>query len=208
MVVAIASLAYPSVTVPTTNTVVIAETSSYTSGYSSAYTKTTTTGFLTLPYSTSTVWSPGDPICDPRSLECHPYPTTITTYTYSSTATYYSRATTTSVWSMTSISQVTVLSKNTYYQNVPVYAASGLSDSQFAIVAILILGAGVSGLLLVRKAQGRSKVNQMRGSSETKLGSGVVSETGKVKQRHFCMSCGTELLPNSAFCGRCGTKQR
>jgi ribosomal protein L40E len=186
LVVGLGSLAYSSVQVIVFRTGTFSNTRYY------AYPVTLFTAF-SVPYSTATktsynyYYEPGNfPGCDPVAMGCnygfpnyeyHAYLTS----TYSGLSTSFSQAT------MTTQSTITSTLTRTSYENIPMYTAFGL-NSQFitlAMFAILLAVAVILGILLMTGRLGRSrKLN--------KLGPN-------------CIKCGTELMPNAKFCGKCGT---
>ncbi|HKM78389.1 MAG TPA: hypothetical protein VJZ03_04885 [Candidatus Bathyarchaeia archaeon] len=137
VIVGLGSLAYPSAQVPVYRTEAFTNTSSYT------YLETLFTVLL-VPYSTamttlvSYYYQPGNfPGCDPASSACnYGIPNAYVTY---STSTYSQFSTSFYQLSLTTRSIFTSKLTDTNYQNIPLYSAAGLSNSQFIILTALIL---------------------------------------------------------------------
>ncbi len=90
-------------------------------------------------------------------------------------------------------SQFTGFSTQTNYQTIPPYAAAGLSDLEFGLIALLVVAAVVAAMLFlfVKGRAGRSNV------SKTELPSKTVK---------YCQRCGAENRKDNKFCDKCGTK--
>lgn len=142
-------------------------------------------------YSTTTAWYPGDPICDPTSNACTPYPTPTATFVYAQSATYSYQVTINSQGTSTYTSEFTGFSTQTNYQTIPPYAAAGLSDFEFGLIALLIVAVVVAAMLLlfVKGAASRS------GEPKAKMASKTV---------RFCQQCGAENRKSDDFCAKCG----
>ncbi len=194
IVITLASLVYPSITISTSSTETLASRNVYTKGYTSIFPQTLPSTSLVL-YSTATAWFPGDPICDTASMACTPYPTPTATYVYSKASTSFYGVTTTSEWLGTYTSEFTVFSMRTGYEKVPVYAVAGLSNVQFAFVAVLIIVVGVMLLFYSRRHAATDR------APAKFAGESAVSGTMK-----YCHECGAEMRRNTQFCGQCGTK--
>lgn len=186
-IASLGSLSYPLFTIPLFRTDTVASTSTSNSAYWSTI---STTIANWVPYSTSTGQSISyNLVCDPASMECTP------------TATYYITQTLSEYQAHTQISQVTTTtqwvsteqfeSTHTDYGKIPAYAAMGMSDSQFLILAaivIFLVALGVIGTFL--KTQRVKKSHQV-----------------KSRGHIFCVDCGAQLPSGSRFCGKCGTEQ-
>jgi rRNA maturation endonuclease Nob1 len=109
---------------------------------------------------------------------------------------YLVRAYSTSTYSglSTSFYEATMAAQSTFtgrltktsYQNIPIYAALGLTSSQFMIIAVFTVLIVVGfGLLLLRQVGGLDRFE---------------------KPVSACKACSTELMPNDRFCGKCGAK--
>lgn len=190
VVISLSSLAYPSVSVPTFSTETLANASTYISSYTSNYQNPTPTTAL-VPYSTATSWYfTAYFLCDPASMAC-PGPPVTTTTTFSEWSTSFYQVTVTSQWSETFTTKYSVSSTHTAFQNVPAYSAIGISDPEFVLLAILIIAAGILGL----------RVTAKRG-----VGRPRQAELGQFT-KNTCVKCGADLVPNSKFCGKCGSPQ-
>lgn len=190
VVIAVASLgsiAYPLVTIPILRTDTLANTATSNSAY---WNTVSTTIASWVPYSTSTGTNiVYNYVCDPASMACTPTATYYTTQTLSEyeAHTEISRVTVTTQW----ISTEQFESTHTDYGKTPAYAASGMSDSQFLILAaivILIIALGVIGTFV--KTPGITK-----------------SSRAKSRRQAFCINCGAQLPSGSRSCGTCGTEQ-
>ena len=192
--VALVSLSYPSIVVSNTNSLAIRNFGTYTSQYVSGYFQMSASTGLA-GYLTSTAWYPGDPICDPASNACTPYPTPTATMVFPQSATYNYQVTVTSEATSTYTSEFTVLSTETSYQNVAPYSAAGLTQTQFGIVTILVVAVVMLGILSVYVKIG----------SPTKLEGAKVrlAPTGAVK---FCPKCGRQSSRTDNFCSKCGAQ--
>jgi len=135
--VGLGSLVNPSVQVPVFSTRIYSNTSYY------AYSVTMFTASFA-PYATSTTsivsyyYQPGNfPGCDPASMACK-YGIPDVQYVYSTST--YSRLST-SYYQVTSTTQSAFTGQvtNANYRNIPMYSALGLSESQFIILAVIIV---------------------------------------------------------------------
>jgi hypothetical protein len=194
MAIALASLAYPSIAIPIASTATLANSDTQTNGIISTYPQTLATAFL-VPYSTETAWYPGNPICDPASMACTPYPTPTATYVHSESSTSFYESTITSEWSATYTTESTVFSTHTSYQNVPVYAAMGMSYPEFAVAWVLIITVGV--LLLFHSRKG---IVTEQAQANAPVRSAIAKST------KYCHECGAEISRGSRFCGECGAE--
>jgi hypothetical protein len=186
-VLSLGSLAYPLVTTPIPRTDTL--TNTITSNYASWSTvSSVVAGWV--PYATST----GQAIvynylCDPASMACAP------------TQTFYTTQTLSNYEANTQISQVTFTTQSvrtqefevthTDYGMIPAYAAFGISDSQFVVLAgivILILALAVLGMFV--KTRGATTSHQV-----------------KRRRGNLCQNCGSKLPSGSRFCTECGSKQ-
>jgi len=192
IIIAILSTAYPSIVVSNVNTLPIGNFATYTAQYATAYPQMSASTILA-GYSTTTAWYPGNPICDPTSNACTPFPTPTATFVYAQSATYNYQATLNSEATSTYTSEFTGVSTQTYYQTVPPYAVAGLSELEFGLVALLVVSAvGVAMLFLfVRGIAPRSNVAKREVSAKT------------VRN---CQQCGTENRNTDKFCDKCGSK--
>jgi zinc ribbon protein len=187
---AIISIAYPSVVVSNSSTQPIPNFATYTIQYATGYPQMTASTILT-GYSTMTAWYPGNPICDPTSNACMPYPTPTATLVYAQSATYNYQVTLNSEATSTYTSQFTSFSTQTNYQTIPPYAAAGLSELGFGLVALLVVAVVAAAILFlfVRDAS-RSNVRKAELPSKTV---------------RYCQHCGAENRKADEFCGQCGT---
>ncbi len=190
VVIAVASLgsiAYPLVTIPMLRTDTLANTATSNSAY---WSTVSTTIASWVPYSTSTGQSISyNLVCDPASILCTPTTTYYITQTLSEyqAHTQISQLTTTTQW----VSTEQFESTHTDYGKIPAYATMGMSDSQFLVLAsivIFLVALGVIGTFL--KSQGFKKPHQI-----------------KSRGHIFCVDCGAQLPSGSRFCGKCGTEQ-
>jgi hypothetical protein len=192
--IALLSLAYPSVVVsnvsiqPTTN--LATYTTQYFVGYPQMSASTFLAGYLTL-----TAWYPGNPICDQASNACTPFPTPTATVVYPQSMTYTSEVTLESQTASTYTSEYTVFSAQTSFQNVPPYAAVGLTEFQFGIAAMVVVVVVVLSLLLLTTSRGAT-VSLEKGNSSL----------GSARPTRFCQQCGAESSIADKFCSKCGTQ--
>lgn len=190
LAVALLSLSYPSVAISTISvqpeTNVGTYTSQYVIGYQQLSASTYQTGYLTL-----TAWYPGDPICDPASNACTPYPTPTATVVYPQSATNIYVVTQNTATTATYTSEYTAFSTQTSFQNVPPYAAAGLTQYQFGIAALTIVA--VVAITILLTATKRSAM-----IPEKKLAT--------ARTVRFCQQCGAESLSTDKFCSKCGTQ--
>ena len=191
VIIALLSLSYPSIVVSNISTQPIPNFATYTTQYASGYSQMSVSTFLA-GYSTTTAWYPGNPICDPTSNACTPYPTPTATFVYAQSATYSYQVTINSEATSTYTSEFTGFSTETNYQNSPPYATAGLSEFEFGIVALLIVAAVAAAMLLVFvKGSGRRPSR-----AKTELPSKTV---------RYCQQCGAENRKADKFCAKCGT---
>ncbi len=163
VIVGLGSLAYPAVLMPVYHTEAFSSTNSY------VYLETMFTVLL-VPYSTamttlvSYYYQPGNfPGCDPASSACNygipnayvRYSTT--TYSQFSTSFYQLSSTTRSIF--------TGKLTNTNYQNIPLYSAIGLSNSQFVILTILVLLLSIAVIVWILHLSKRAP-QPMKGSNQ------------------------------------------
>jgi hypothetical protein len=178
------SLAYPSVPL----TVFRTETFFNTAYYPYSVTRFTV---VSIPYSTVTnslysyYYEPGNfPACDPAAMGCNYGFPNYVYYAYSTST--YSRLST-SFYQAKMATQSTFTSRltKTGYQNIPMYTALGLNDSQFTILGVFaVLIVLVFGLLLLKQVGELPRFD---------------------KPVSACKMCGTNLVQNDRFCGKCGT---
>jgi hypothetical protein len=154
-VIALASLAYPSITVSQVTAQIVPRVVTLTNGYMTGYPQSSSTVVLE-GYSTSTAWYPGNPICDPASSACTPQPLPTSTMTYTQWSTYFYEVTIYSRLPTTYTSESMTLAIQTNYQTIGAYAATGLSDFQYGLAAMLIL-AGIVAAFLYVYAAGHSR---------------------------------------------------
>jgi hypothetical protein len=192
VVIALVSASYPSVTVPTVSTQQLASFQTFTSDYQIPYQLPNTSTALT-GYSTATAWYPGNFICDPTSNACTPYPTPTATYVYPQSATYTYQVTFSSEATSMFTTEFTFYSSQTSYQTIPAYAAAGLTEFQYGIIAMVIVAALVLCLLFVT----------VRGKSYASNQAPELGSTGTVR---FCQQCGTENQSGGKFCTSCGAR--
>jgi hypothetical protein len=192
--IALLSLAYPSVVVSSVSIQPITNFVTYTNQHTVGYTQMSASIFLA-GYSTFTAWYPGNPICDPASNACTPYPTPTATLVYPQSMTNTYEVTLESQTTSTYTSEYTLFSTQTSFQNVPPYAAAGLTEFQFGIAAIVIVVVLVLSLLLLTTRKGPMVTPQTRNSR--------IASAGLTK---FCQHCGAESLVTDKFCGKCGTQ--
>ena len=190
VVLALLSLSYPSVVVSSTTIQPVAYPSTYTSAYQVGYSQLTAST-VSAGYSLFTAWYPGNPICDPMSNACTPYPMPTATITYPQSATYtYQVALSSQITSLyTSI--FTSSFTQTSFQTVPPYAAAGLTGLQYgvaALVTVAVVGLSIF-FLPMRKRLPAALQPEERNSA--------------VKS---CQNCGTENSRRSKFCSACGAR--
>ena len=190
-VVSLVALAYPSISVPVFRTDTIANTTTISSASWSTI-STTMAGWV--PYSTSTggviVY---DYLCDPGSMACTPTKTYYTTQTLSTyeADTKISRVTMTTQWVSTNEFEST----HTAYRQIPAYAAFGMNDPQFLMLAGFVILILVVGILVIFVRTRRVAIPRQAKPSQLKM------------ERVFCINCGARLPSGSRFCGKCGTEQ-
>ena len=192
VVIAILSLTYPSIIVSNITTQPIPNFATYTSQYVSGYPQMSASTLLA-GYSTTTAWYLGNPICDPTSNACTPYPTPTATYVYAQSATYSYQVTINSEATSTYTSEFTGFSAQTYYQTIPPYAAAGISELEFGLLVLLTVGA-IGGAVLFLFVRGDAS------------GSNVARAESTSKTVRYCPQCGAENRKGDRFCDKCGTK--
>jgi hypothetical protein len=192
VVIAILSLSYPSIVVSNISTQQIPNFATYTAQYATGYPQMSASTILA-GYSTMTAWYPGNPICDPASNACTPYPIPTATFVYAQSATYVYQVTINSEATSTYTSEFTGFSTQTYSQTIPPYAAAGLSELEFGLLALLIVGAVGAAMLFLF----------VRGTAS---GSNVAKADLSSKTVRYCQQCGAENQKADRFCGKCGTK--
>ena len=190
VVIALLSVTYPSIVVSNMITQSIPNFATYTTQYATGYPQMSASTVLA-GYSTTTAWYPGDPICDPTSNACTPYPTPTATFVYAQSATYSYQVTINSQGTSTYTSEFTGFSTQTNYQTIPPYAAAGFSDLEFGLIALLIVAAVVAALLFLF---GKRRANRPSGP-KAKMASKTV---------RYCQQCGTENRKSDDFCAKCG----
>jgi hypothetical protein len=115
------------------------------------------------------------------------------TFVYAQSATYNYQVTISSEVASAYTSEFTGFSTQTYYQTVPPYAAAGLSELEFGLLALLVVGA-VGAAILVLFVRG------------TASGSNVAKAELPSKTVRYCQQCGAENQKVDRFCDKCGTK--
>lgn len=154
VVIALVSISYPSVVVSNVTTQPLPGIDTYTSryqvGYPQAAVSTTLAG-----YSTVTAWYPGNPICDPASNACTPYPTPTATFAYPQSITYTYQVILSSQTVLAFTSGFTQFYAQTTYRNIPPYAAVGLTEFQYGILALAIFMVAVLTLLFIYTKEDR-----------------------------------------------------
>jgi len=189
LVIALISTSYPSLVVSNTTTQAFPGFETYTSQYQVSYPQPIASTGLS-GYSTFTAWYPGNPICDPASNACTPFPTPIATLVYPQSVTYAYQVTLTSQATLAYTSGFMSFSTQTSYQNIPPYAALGLTEFQFGIIALGIMMVVLLGLLLIFTR--KSSASQVRSSS--------------AEAARFCEQCGAANAIDSIFCSNCGAR--
>ena len=192
VVIAILSLSYPSIVVSNISAQQIPNFATYTTQYVTGYPQMSASTILA-GYSTTTAWYPGNPICDPASNACTPYPMPTATFVYAQSATYNYQVTKNSEATSTYTSEFAGFSTQTYYQTVPPYAAAGLSELEFGLLALLIVGV-VGAAMLYLYARG------------TASRSNFAKAELPPKTVRYCQQCGAENRKTDKFCDKCGTK--
>lgn len=192
--IALLSLAYPSVVISNVSTQPITNLTTYTSQYLFDYPQMSASSFLA-GYSTLTAWYPGNPICDPASNACTPYPTPTATLVYPQSMTYTYEVTLESQTSSTYTSEYALFPAQTSFQNVPPYAAMGLTEFQFGIAAMVIVVVVALSLLLLATSKGPTVILQTRNS-----------RLGSARPTRFCQQCGAESSTADRYCSKCGTQ--
>ena len=181
-VIALTSLSYPFVTVSSSSTEafagLITGTTQYAVSYPQMSSSTVVAGYLT-----STAWYPGNPLCDPASNACTPYPAPTATIIIPQAATYAYQVTLQTTTYSTYFSLTTTFSTQITSQSVPLYSAAGLSDFEFGIVALVV--AAAVGLCAIFVVLGRPR-------------------PGTAKPITYCQKCWTANSSVDKFCTNCG----
>ena len=192
VVIALISISYPSMTVSSVSTQPWPGFQAYTSQYQVAYEQVTSSSALA-GYSTVTAWYPGNFICDPVSNACTPYPTPTATYVYPQSATYAYQITLSSQATSTFTSEFTSFSTQTSYQDIPPYAAAGLTEFQYGIIVAIIVVALTLCLLFIGTR-----------NRNLTLPRDQVPKLDSTKAIRSCQQCGTENPERGKFCTSCG----
>jgi len=193
-IIALVSLAYPSINVSTASTHTLPTFMIYTSGYTEGYPQLSSTFVLAYSF-VSTEWYPGNGLCDPASMACTPQPMPTATTTFTQWSAYFYQVTVYSQISTTYTNQSVVVSTETSYQPVAPYAIAGLNEFQYGLSAMLIVAAIIV-LIMIFYAKGNVRTRP------TILTPVVES----MKPRSYCTQCGTENLASSETCIKCGVK--
>jgi hypothetical protein len=190
LIVALLSLSYPSVAISTVSIQPATNLATYTSQYLIGQQQMSASTYQT-GYSTFTAWFPGDPICDPASNACTPYPTPTATTIYPQSTTDIYVVTQQSATTTTYTSEYTAISVQTSFQNVPPYAAAGLTKFQFGTAAMAIVTVVAITLLLTATRQPAIIPGK---------------KSGTVRSIMFCQQCGAESSSADKFCSKCGAQ--
>jgi len=195
-VVALASLSYPSLLITSSSTQTMASFTTNTMQYTNTYLQTSTSTTL-VGYLTSIFWYPGNPVCDPMSNACSPYPSPTATVVYPESATYPYQVTLETQTTSTYTTQYTSFSTKVTSQNVPPYSAAGLSDLDFGVTALVVVA--VVGLVCIFLAVGQRPATQSRtpqpaGDSPTFCERCGAANSGRDQ---YCTSCGNRLVHGS-----------
>ena len=190
VIIALISISYPSVVVSSVITQPSTRFETYTSQYAIGYPQAVMSTMLA-GYSTVTAWYLGNPICDPASNACTPFPSPTATFVYPQSITYVYQVTFTSHATSAFTGELTLFSTQTGYQNIPPYAVVGLTEFQYGIIALAIIAAFVLSLLFffVRKRPPRE-----------------VQRAGLAKRVRFCQHCGMQNPEAGKFCSGCGAR--
>lgn len=126
-------------------------------------------------------------------MACTPTKTYYTTQTLSTyeADTKISRVTMTTQWVSTNEFEST----HTAYRQIPAYAAFGMNDPQFLMLAGFVILILVVGILVIFVRTRRVAIPRQAKPSQLKM------------ERVFCINCGARLPSGSRFCGKCGTEQ-
>ena len=188
IVIALISISYPSVIISNVSTQSFPGFATYTSQYEVEYPQAAASTMVG-GYSSTTAWYPGNPVCDPASNACTPYPTPTATFVYPLTMTYAYMTTITSQATSTYTSEFTLFSTQTGHQNIPAYAVAGLSEFQYGILAIAVVAVVILSLLFMFAK-----------------GGAVFSGPSRVKPVRFCQHCGSANPGGGKFCISCGVR--
>ena len=190
VIIALISISYPSVVVSSIATQPSTAFETYTSQYAVEYPQAVMSAILA-GYSTVTAWYPGNPICDPASNACTPFPSPTATFVYPQSITYPYQVTFTSHATSVFTGEFTSFSTQTSYQNIPPYAVIGLTEFQYGIIALAIIAAFVLSLLFffVRKRPPKE-----------------VQRAGLAKGVRFNQHCGMQNPEAGKFCSSCGVR--
>jgi len=191
LIIALISMSYPSVVVSNSSTQTWVSVVTYSAQSLVGYPQLTASTALA-GNSTLTAWYPGNPICDPLSNACTPFPTPTATLTYPISATYTYPITETSQTTITYTSGLTSFLTQTSFSDIPPYSAAGLTGFQFGVVAIaLIAVVSVSVLALSMKKESPAVLEKQPSMPAASV--------------RLCPKCGTKNLRADKFCTNCGT---
>ena len=190
VIIALISTSYPSVVVSNVATQPSTAFETYTSQYAVGYPQAVMSTMLA-GYSTVTAWYPGNPICDPASNACTPFPSPTATFVYPQSVTYAYQVTFTSHATSAFTGEFTLSSTQTSYQNIPPYAVIGLTEFQYGIIALVIIAAFVLSLLFFFVRKGPPE---------------EVQRAGLAKSVRFCQHCGMQNPEAAKFCSSCGVR--
>jgi len=185
-VVSLGSLAYPLVTVPILRTYTLANATTSEYLYSSTV---SSISFGGIPYLTSTGFSIAyNYLCDPASMACYPTQTYSLTQTLSTNQAYRQISQVTLTTQSIATGQVAIT--HTDFGMTPAYAAFGLSDSVFFLLAVIVMLLVIFVLVVFVGTRGAKESRQV-----------------KPRRGRFCQNCGIKLPARSRFCSECGSKQ-
>ena len=193
-IIALVSIAYPSIKVSTAATQTLPAFMTYTSAYTTSYPQVSSTIVLAASF-VSTEWYPGNGLCDPASMACTPQPLPTATTTYTQWSAYFYQVTVYSQVTTTYTNQSVVLSTETNYQNVAPYVIAGINEFQYGLSAMLILAAVI---VLIIVLYGKRNVRTRPINLEPSVES--------TRPRRYCTQCGTENLRSGVTCTKCGAK--
>ena len=146
--IALVSISYPSMTISNVTTQPSVGFETYSSQYETGYPQLTTSTIFA-GYSSFTEWYPGNPICDPTSNACTPYASPTTTVVYPQSMTYSYEVTLSSQALLAYTSPFTIFSTATSFESIPPYAALGLTELQYGVVAMIIFAVAVLAMLFI-----------------------------------------------------------